>query len=209
MTDVIFEHMPKRGSHICRYGHVMVHGHGRWWCPACSRRRTRARRSTTFCACGQPIGRYPGKPKHTECFRCRRTHRRSTCGNCRAPLVGKSYCNAQCEWKHRKAMERAKQRPTRVCAGHEGHVCLKPVRKGQRCGTCQAAHQREVEYAMLSAPVEPGPKMCPVVRRGQHCGEALLFQVNRDGRLVTWCPVHGEKIPAVIRPTDSGYPQVA
>jgi hypothetical protein len=36
----------------------------------------------------------------------------------------------------------------------------------------------------------------------------LLFQVDRAGRTVTWCPRHGERRMLVIRPGELGHPNL-
>jgi hypothetical protein len=96
--------------------------------------------------------------------------------------------------------------PLRQCAGFPGYVCERRVH-ATRCGNCRDRNAAALEAQAFSRPVEPGPKVCGRTIRGGFCYEPVLFQVNRDGRLVTWCAVHGEDIPDVIRPGAPNYPQ--
>lgn len=92
----------------------------------------------------------------------------------------------------------------RTCPGYGRHECGKRITLGQRCGPCQIAVQYQRQFD--ETPSAPGPKVCGLAVRGKVCLEALLFQVNRAGETIVWCPTHGERRMPVIRPGQPGYP---
>jgi hypothetical protein len=116
----------------------------------------------------------------------------------------KKYCSKSCASISQNHAARKRGKLHR-CQGYPGHQCLQVVRHKSRCEPCREKHTDAV--AQTDHGPRPGPKMCALPVRGGLCTEVLLFQVNREGRLVTWCPTHGERVPQVIRPGSVGYPQ--
>lgn len=117
----------------------------------------------------------------------------------------KRYCSKSCASinQNREAKRKAQ---LKRCLGYLGHQCLQVVRRKSRCEPCREKHRAKVEAQADDTPPEPGPKMCALPVRGGVCREIMLFQVNRAGLTVLWCPTHGERLMPVIRPGDPDYP---
>jgi hypothetical protein len=112
----------------------------------------------------------------------------------------REYCSQSCA---AKIATRSRRR--RVCLGYTGYTCTQIMGRKLRCGYCR---EKYFELLRQEAPIEPGPKQCALPVRGGICTEIVLFQVNRAGLTVLWCPTHGERVMPVIRPGAKEYPKV-
>jgi hypothetical protein len=120
----------------------------------------------------------------------------------------KKFCSKSCASLNQNHKAR-KRGELRRCLGYVGYACLQVVRRKSRCEPCRERYAEQVAQRTEETPVEPGPKMCALPVRGGICREIMLFQVDRAGLTVLWCPTHGERPMPVIRPGDPDYPKAA
>lgn len=80
----------------------------------------------------------------------------------------------------------------------QGEGCTNRTQRNRLCGNCREAKQRKLEALLTQAPL--APTICGLPIRGGRCLHAVTDQVDRQGRGVLWCVVHGERLAPVIRP---------